>query len=311
MRKPNELEHVSDVLACLVGEEQADNQQTIRPKPPQARPRSRRATASEKQALKRAIKRKPRASSVNPDRLPYWPDDARVSPSALLRSALFGIVKRGGRRYIDNEELAVWANVSICYTGKQLDQYDLDVWLQVIHVFRNQVLREDTRVAFTARSFLKAIGRDTGGASMKRLFTSLDRMVACSVKIDVGRYVFARSLIEAFNFDKPTGLYKLQVSKELCELFDTGYTRFNWKTRHDLRSDLAKWLHAYISSHKTTEDKPHMISVEKLKRLTGSVDGRRSFKQQLREAMERLKAAHVVSDWRLTPNDVLEVYKYH
>ena len=47
-------------------------------------------------------------------------------------------------------------------TGAQLDQADLDVWEQVLHLARTQSL--GTKCYFTAHGFLKSLGRQTGTA---------------------------------------------------------------------------------------------------------------------------------------------------
>lgn len=59
-------------------------------------------------------------------------------PNGILRSALFGAIAKGKRRYIDGEKLAALDGIEISYTGQRLDQGDLDVWESVLHVMRNQ-----------------------------------------------------------------------------------------------------------------------------------------------------------------------------
>ena len=38
--------------------------------------------------------------------LPLWPEPVRAVPNGFLRSALFGAIAKGKRRYIDGEQLA-------------------------------------------------------------------------------------------------------------------------------------------------------------------------------------------------------------
>jgi hypothetical protein len=49
--------------------------------------------------------------------LPFAFDIERTAPAPVVRSALFGIVKRGTRRYVEREVVASWGNDSIIYTG--------------------------------------------------------------------------------------------------------------------------------------------------------------------------------------------------
>ena len=38
--------------------------------------------------------------------LPLWPEPVRAVPNGFLRSALFGVVKKGARRYVEREQIA-------------------------------------------------------------------------------------------------------------------------------------------------------------------------------------------------------------
>ena len=89
--------------------------------------------------------------------LPLWPEPKRGTPNAVLRGALFAAIHKD-RQYMHRKELiATQDGVTIRYTGEQLDQSDLDVWEQVLHLARTQAL--GTRCYFTAHGFLKALDR--------------------------------------------------------------------------------------------------------------------------------------------------------
>ena len=45
--------------------------------------------------------------------LGLWPEPVRAVPNGFLRSALFGAIARGKRRYIDGEQLAALDGVEI------------------------------------------------------------------------------------------------------------------------------------------------------------------------------------------------------
>jgi hypothetical protein len=57
-------------------------------------------------------------------RLPVWPEPVRGVPNGMLRSALFGAIKKGPRRYMEGEEIAAQDGIEIRYTGQRLDQGD-------------------------------------------------------------------------------------------------------------------------------------------------------------------------------------------
>lgn len=94
-------------------------------------------------------------------RLPLWPEEVRACPSSVLRSALFGIVRRGRRKALERAILATWEGVTLRYTGWRLDQGDLDVWLAALHLAREHNL--GVRVPVTVNEMLRTMGRSTAG----------------------------------------------------------------------------------------------------------------------------------------------------
>lgn len=70
--------------------------------------------------------------------LPLWPDAVRAVPNSFLRSALFGAIRKGRRRFIKGEQIAAVDGIEIRYTGERLDQGDLDVWEALLHAARDQ-----------------------------------------------------------------------------------------------------------------------------------------------------------------------------
>jgi hypothetical protein len=126
-----------------------------------------------------------------------------------------------------------------------------------------------------------------------------------------GRKTFGGPLIEGFDRDEATGEHVLYLSPRLAELFEDGdYTRIDWEIRRGLGMDLAKWLHGYIASHRATTQNPHRLGLKRLRELCGSeTDELWKFRQQVRDAMQELQAAGVVTAWRITPGDALEVVR--
>lgn len=93
-------------------------------------------------------------------RLPLWPEATRGVPNAVLRSALFGAIRKGRRAFQQRVQKATVDGVKMIHTGPTLDQADLDVWEQCLQLARESGL--GARIEFTAHAFLKAIGRSTG-----------------------------------------------------------------------------------------------------------------------------------------------------
>jgi hypothetical protein len=137
------------------------------------------------------------------------------------------------------------------------------------------------------------------------------RLTACAVEITRQQRTYWGSLIEKGARDEETGRFVLVLNPELVILFDDDdLTWLDWETRRSLDTDLAKWLHGYIASHRATQKSPHRIGLARLRTLCGSeTDELWKFRQQLREAMAELHAAGVVKAWRITPSDALEVVR--
>jgi hypothetical protein len=255
------------------------------------------------------VKPRPKKASADIIRLPLWPEELRVCPSSVLRSALFGVVRRGRRRALEREILATWEGVTIRYTGWRLDQGDLDVWLAALHLAREYNLGMEIPV--TINDMLRIMGRCTGKHDHEWFKGAVARLTACAVEITTERKTYGGSLIEGFVRDEVTGEHVLFLSPRLSVLFeDNDYTRIDWEIRRSLGMDLAKWLQGYIASHRATAKNPHRIGLERLRTLCGSETGELwKFRQQLREAMGELQAANVVSAWRITPGDALEIVR--
>ena len=100
-------------------------------------------------------------------RLPLWPEPARGAPNDVLRSALFAAIQGKGREFIKHYLIAAYDGNQIEYTGEQLEQSDLDVWEQVLHLARQHPL--GTVCQFKGGAFLKAIGRSRGKKTINGL----------------------------------------------------------------------------------------------------------------------------------------------
>lgn len=217
-------------------------------------------------------------------KLPWWEDDKRAVPNDILRSALFGIVPRGKRKFVKNKTICSNKNIEINYTGEQLDQADLDVWEQCLHLFRNRNL--DNYIVFKKYDFLKEIGRvGRGGSDNNWLLESLTRISAGIVSIKSEQYTYIGHLIDHILVDNKKKKYAIQVNQNINCLFHKNcYTKLNTEKRQQLKGQLSIWLFRFYSSHK----KPFPIHVETIQKLCGSEDVLKSFKQNLKKNLETL-----------------------
>ncbi len=220
--------------------------------------------------------------------LPIWPEPARGTPNSFLRSALFAAIQGKGRRYMEKELLGSLHGFTVKYTGKQLDQSDLDVWEQAVHLARLHPLGHVC--LFTANAFLKALGRSNGKSNYMWLHDVFTRLVACAVEIRYGTKVFTGNLLASCIRDEATSVYRLTINPDTIKLYGSAeWTGVEWKQRQALRGKpLALWLHGFYSTHAAA----YPIKVDTLRELSGSrtKEGYK-FKQNLKTALAELDAA--------------------
>ncbi len=225
---------------------------------------------------------------------PLWSEPSRGVPNSALRSSLFAAIQGKDRQALQGELLATQNGIEIRFTGWQLDQNDLNVWEQALHLARQQPL--GNRCRFTANAFLKALRRSTGKPMHEWLRGSFRRLTACAIEITHGHYTYCGSLLEFYHDDK-TKLYALEINPKILALYNAGWTAVDWQQRTALkRKPLAQWLHSYYASHAT----PFPVSVEKLRQWSGSRNKNlRDFKQQLRKALQALQAVGAILSFEI------------
>src|SRR4051794_40314994 len=85
----------------------------------------------------------PREPQPRPVQLPMWPEPVRGGPNAILRSALFAGIHSKKRQVLgtssgpDREPegvpVAAQDGIKITFAGRQLNQYDADVFFEALH----------------------------------------------------------------------------------------------------------------------------------------------------------------------------------
>ena len=220
--------------------------------------------------------------------LPLWPEPVRAVPNGFLRSALFGAIAKGKRRYIDGEQLAALDGIEIRYTGQRLDQGDLDVWESVLHAVRLQELGSQCRL--TSYALLKLMGKTDTGKNRVTLNKRITRLVASALTVKQGRYSYIGSLIAGAAKDEDTQEWVIELDPRLRPLFAADqFTQIEWAVRHELDGQqLAQWLHGFYATHA----KPFPMKVETLLNLSGGENADPySGKQKLRKALDAVAEA--------------------
>ena len=219
--------------------------------------------------------------------LPLWPEPVRAVPNGFLRSALFGAIRKGRRRFVKGEQLAALDGIEIHYTGERLDQGDLDVYESVLHAVRLQELGSQCRV--TSYALLKLMGKTDTGKNRATLQNRIERLVANAVTVKQGRYTYIGGLIRFAAKDEETQEWVIELDEKLRPLFaGDQFTQIEWAVRHELDGKpLAQWLHGFYASHA----KPFPMKVETLLRLCGSESELRRYRQTLGDALDAVAEA--------------------
>ncbi|WP_242466330.1 plasmid replication initiator TrfA [Chromatium okenii] len=224
--------------------------------------------------------------------LPVWPDCSRGVPNGVLRSALFGAIKRGPRKFINREFMNTLEGYEIRYTGARLDQSDLDVWETLLDLSK-QASENQNHVYTSERALLQKMGRAYGKSGREWLKSATARLSATNVEFNHTNSNYGGSLVDEFYRDDDTGRYVIVLNPKLQAMFARDdWTQINWEQRQRLKGQpLAQWLHGFYSTHA----EPYPVKVKTLHRLSGSENMEIcSFRQKLRENLKELDA---VTGW--------------
>ncbi|PJG59465.1 plasmid replication initiator TrfA [Aeromonas cavernicola] len=222
-----------------------------------------------------------------PTELPACAEGKRPVPNAILRSALFGIVAKGARKYEQRVLKAAVNGITVKFTGQQLDQSDLDVWLGCLQFLKKAPA--GTQVYFSMYGFLKHLGRNTGKSDREWLRNSLTRLSACLIELGDGLHFYNGHLINDYYRNEVEGEYVLTLNPKILSFFSSElWTGLDLDKRRQLKGKtLSQWLHGFYSTHSS----PHPYKVETLKRLCGSEADLKEFRRMLKKALSDLSRA--------------------
>lgn len=234
--------------------------------------------------------------------LPLWAEALRCLPNELLRSALFNAKNRKQpRAFLKKQDIAVLFEGRMTYQGEELRQDDETVWLQLIHLAKEQPL--GSVVEFTPYSFCKAIGWSICKGSYERLRECLDRMQSTALAVYSKRLKrgVSLSMLPAFEWQdehkNTLKKYRVQVAPQLVELFgDVQYTQVEWAQRLALPVGIATWLHGYYASHRD----PYPVKLNTLKKGAGITTERPAKVRELIEkALAELVNVGFLESWEI------------
>lgn len=257
------------------------------------------------------------AQLIEAAQLPLWGENRRGLPNVLARSALFNSRRNldtddARREFLRGTQIMSVASTVMTYRGEELRQDDSSVFMQLLHLAREQPMGE--RVYFTAYSMLRALNWCINGPSYTRLRECIERLAANTLKIQMrdGSKGYGKSLVRAFYWkDDVSGetlsRWCIEFEPEILALFgDSSYTLIEWQERGAIgsRSTLALWLHSFLATHR----EPLPISVKRYHELSAS-DCQKlfHFRAQLKRALDRLKEIGFVIDYSISEGDLVHI----
>lgn len=228
------------------------------------------------------------------EQLDFWPNNKRAAPNSMVRCSLFRAALAGksdGRKMHRNTQLPSLGNEEVFYSGDDLDQKDMDVWMAVLQLFREKPVGDSVRVS--SNQLLKLAGLSSSGTSHEALKQRLDRLTFAHIKLNptdpLSKYSFHGSLLQRAERSSDGGVWEISLAPRLKLLFSDGYTWVDWEIRNSLkRSPLAQWLHSFYRSH----SEPLPFSTSRLHSMCGSESQEmRFFRNDLKKAFRRLSSA--------------------
>ena len=245
------------------------------------------------------------ADSAFCEKLPAVSEHKRAVPNAILRSSLFGVVGKGFRKYEKNVLKATAQGLTVKFTGEQLDQADLDVYLECVRRCSKKPLGDLVR--FSIYDFLKSIGRNTGRSDHEWVKSCFMRLFTCGLELGDGRFFYTGHLINEQYRDDKTGEFVIAINPKISVFFSGDvWTGLSLTERNNLKGKLlAQWLHGFYSSHA----KPFQYKVETIKELCGTnIKELYKFKYKLKKSLSDLS---IVTGWTcwVDENDLVNVKK--
>lgn len=215
-----------------------------------------------------------------------WPVSKFGIPNKMLRNALFGI-QRERSTLNHNEELVFNCpgEIVLKYSGPELNQDDSIVWQMIVRAVRHNQVPMGSLIQLSTQDMLNALGRTDGGINFKWLKSCMDRLSSALIHIDTPSDETKSYLLVGYKIDKKTKKIYVGISAFLYPLFMGDLTDIDLIRKATLKSQLARWLHDFYSSHSN----PFPYSLEKIKELSRSNKQNSKFKIMIKEAIEELK----------------------
>lgn len=247
------------------------------------------------------------------DTFPQWNEANRGVPNPFMRSGLFSVKTTSTRDFLDKIPIFSLSNYDISYTGRELQQEDLSVWMALINMAKDQPMSD--AIYFTGYQLIVDLGWSLNTESYRRARASIERLQVTGISIETHNKAagYSGPLIREFKFENDTGeekntkwMVRFEPKVSVMFMSDT-VTLLEWEMRKKIggRSPLAQWLHGFYATH----EKPFGYSVAKLHEMCRSGDTISSFRRSLKIALTRCKEKGFLSNWTVDDSDIVHVVR--
>jgi hypothetical protein len=246
---------------------------------------------------------------------PQWGQGMSAILNALARSATFSPLEKGARETVANQAISSQDGYSITFSGERLDEGDRDLYLALTNFYTGVMPGESCSIP--TKTLLTSI-RSYGKPNRDWLYRSLRRLSNINVQIQFntrrfsgfygGGIINVLAISEVGNSER--GIIRFSIPPEFVRIFLMDYTKIPMQQRLLLKgpgSQLAKWLHSYIYSHKTI----FPVKVETLKNFSGSQTKElRDFRVKLKQALELLRENKDITTWTIdAETDLVQIVR--
>lgn len=229
--------------------------------------------------------------------LPGISENIRAMPNYIARSSVFAPIARGHRKMHDDAVFLRNERVVIKGSGKQLCEDHADVWMHAMYL--QMTCPSGQRPVVNRADFLRALGRNTSGASYQWLHNAMKDLARFTLSIEATRpngilkYSFGNhpssrvlAMLGGFDYDDELNEYTLYVDPRWTQIFgNREFTLIDWNTRLNMRYALSKSLQRLIGTSKDAEQR---YSLQILKERSQYAGRMRDFKPALERAINEL-----------------------
>jgi hypothetical protein len=235
-----------------------------------------------------------------------WSDAHRAAPSEFLRCGLFRPMRRG-RAPLTRKRLDANANVKqLIVSGPELSEFDLDIWLTVVHLLRSGPAE------LSRWSLMAASSRARGAEGSDALRESVKRLQEVQLVLHVrnepsiqhptpDEYHFEGRLIHRVEWQESAARrarehrnerVQITLSPTLAPLFEKNRRTLMFSSDRAAIGDnpVALWLYGVIRSHSSIIPRPLLY----YHRMSGSGSSPPDFTRQVKRALGLLAEKHVI-----------------